>query len=274
MLLRLFTPCAELQAHIEKFWVFESNNGIPLEDMRLIVPNGLFKLVIPFKNGLQSKIANQQQVTKEASIAVIGLTDKPAIIDSQTRCQHSSIGIEFKPFSAYKFFDIPFSEFTNNVFTLDEVLGVPGAALQNQIADATTLEDRIKKVESFLVRQLRKNRQVDSITDFSIQEIIRTHGQVSMKELSRKTGYTSRYLEMKFSDKVGLSPKTLASIYKFQRFYRAWGKHQENRFFANELYEYYFDYSHFVKAFKRFTGLPPQRFLKSENEFGRIFYKG
>ncbi|HLT73624.1 MAG TPA: hypothetical protein VKZ68_01020 [Ohtaekwangia sp.] len=39
------------------------------------------------------------------------------------------------------------------------------------------------------------------------------------------------------------------------------------------MYRHFYDQAHFIKEFKRFTGYSPLRFSKSENEFGRIFYK-
>jgi AraC-like DNA-binding protein len=128
-------------------------------------------------------------------------------------------------------------------------------------------------VEKFLTALLLRNNRRDLITDFALQQITSSNGLVSIEKLSEKTGYSRRYLEMKFAENVGVSPKTLASIKRFQRFYQAWGKFQENRFFEQEIYDYYFDHSHFIKEFKRFTGMAPTKFLKNENEFGRIFYK-
>jgi hypothetical protein len=38
-------------------------------------------------------------------------------------------------------------------------------------------------------------------------------------------------------------------------------------------HQYFYDQAHFIKEFKCFTGLSPLKFAKSENEFGRIFYR-
>ena len=41
-------------------------------------------------------------------------------------------------------------------------------------------------------------------------------------------------------------------------------------FFKRDIYDYFYDQAHFIKEFKRFTGLSPLKFVKSENEFGRF----
>jgi len=43
--------------------------------------------------------------------------------------------------------------------------------------------------------------------------------------------------------------------------------------FKNDFYELYYDQSHFIKDFKRFTGLPPIKFEKQANSFGESYYR-
>jgi len=57
------------------------------------------------------------------------------------------------------------------------------------------------------------------------------------------------------------------------QFYEAWAKNPDRSFFREHLYDYFYDQAHFIRDFKRFTGTSPLRFVKSENEFGRAFYK-
>ena len=47
----------------------------------------------------------------------------------------------------------------------------------------------------------------------------RAHGRMPIKELERLTGYTRRYLNILFKQHVGLPPKVLAGIFRFQMFY-------------------------------------------------------
>jgi methylphosphotriester-DNA--protein-cysteine methyltransferase len=69
---------------------------------------------------------------------------------------------------------------------------------------------------------------------------------------------------------VGLSPKALAEIFRFQRFYRKWAQGLRYDVLKQELYDYYHDQAHFTKEFKRMTGYSPQKFtLEVSNEFGR-----
>ena len=90
-------------------------------------------------------------------------------------------------------------------------------------------------------------------------------GLTTIKQLEKKTGYSKRYLDMLFKNHLGISPKKLATIQRFQHFY----KHFEGD--NIDIYDLYYDQSHFINEFKRYTGLTPHQYSKMNNDFGRHF---
>ena len=78
---------------------------------------------------------------------------------------------------------------------------------------------------------------------------------------------------MKFVDKIGVGPKKLCSIVRFKRLYETMANDDESVFTRKEIYESYYDLSHFTKDFERFTGLPYSGFKNANNDFGKAFYK-
>ncbi|HTP59643.1 MAG TPA: helix-turn-helix domain-containing protein, partial [Spirochaetia bacterium] len=80
-----------------------------------------------------------------------------------------------------------------------------------------------------------------------------------------------RHLDREFSDHVGLSPKTLANIIRFQRIYAGALVSPESSRLSDDVYDFYYDQAHFIKYFKRFTGFPPGKFQAVGNRFGRLF---
>jgi len=272
MRLQHIEPHHLLKGYVEKLWVFESNGRVPNGDLKLIVPNGCIKLVIPFRNGLSGKINEWYHLSKENSITLIGMTDVPSIVDVETNSPSGTIGIQFSPMGAYRFFNIKQSEIKNQIHPLTDILGIAAKALEEQISNVESLNGKIHLIQQFLLKQLMR-RDGDDVFDFCIQKITQTRGKILIRELERETGFSSRWLNIKFQEKVGISPKNLSSIIRFQQFYQALTKSNESNFFKNEFYDYYYDQSHFIKDFKRFTGFPPAKFTLTENEFGRIFYK-
>jgi len=94
-----------------------------------------------------------------------------------------------------------------------------------------------------------------------------------MRQLERGTGYSSRWLNLKFEERLGISPKNYSSIIRFQRYYRELVLNPGNFFKQKLFYGDYYDESHFIKDFRRFTDAPPARLIRMKNEFGKTFYR-
>jgi hypothetical protein len=272
MSIRHIRPLPGLRGLIQKLWVFESAGPIPDDDLKLIVPNGLPKLVIPYKNGLNGKMQGWSHLSKENGITLIGMTDIPSIVDAENDRPSGTIGVEFSAMGAYRFFHFPQSEIKNRIYPLTEVLGKVAARLQERIGNTPDVDGKIGIVQEFLLSRLGK-REDDKILDFCLTAILKSGGRVSVQQLEKSTGYSGRWLNMKFADNVGISPKTYASIVRFMQFYEPWVKSDRKDGFKLKLYDYFHDRSHFLKDFKRFTGYSPAKLAPVENDFGRIFYK-
>ena len=272
MSLRHFQPHPGLRGLIQKLWVFESAGPIPDDDLKLIVPNGLPKLVIPFKNGLQGKMEGWSHLSKEHSLTLIGMTDLPSMVDAEKDLPSGTIGMEFSAMGAYRFFHLPQSEIKNRIYPLTEVLGGIASRLQERIGDTPGVEGKIALVQEFLQNQLRR-REDDKILDYCLSAIMKSGGRMTMRQLEKTTGYSGRWLNAKFAENVGLGPKAFASITRFMRFYEPWVKSHRKESFDFKLYDYFYDRSHFLKDFKRFTGYSPAKLGPIENDFGRIFYR-
>ena len=130
---------------------------------------------------------------------------------------------------------------------------------------------RLRFIQGELVSLLQKNRRDDRLIHFCVRSLELAEGRFSIRELERKTGYTQRYLETLFKQYVGFSPKVLSEIFRFQKFYRKWAEGQSFELLKDDLFEHYYDQSHFSKEFKKMTGYSPRRFsLEISNEFGRL----
>jgi AraC-like DNA-binding protein len=272
MRLQHIEPHPLLKGFITKLWIFESDGQVPNEDMKLIVPNGLIKLVIPFRNGLSGKMSGWQHLSKEHSITLIGMCDKPSIVESETNNSAGTIGVEFSPYGAYRFFHLNHSDIKNQIHPLIDILGNAAKHLENQIANVESIMDKVSLLQQFLLRLfLLKNN--DPVFDYCVQKIQATNGRIQVKQLEKETGYSSRWLLAKFKDKAGIGPKSLSSVFRFQQYYQALANNTGNDFLQKEFYNYYYDQSHFIKEFKRFTGIQPVKFEASVNNFDSVFYK-
>ena len=261
-----------LKNYIEKMWIFKSSGKMPVDDMKLVVPNANIKLTLSYQNGVVAEINGKTFASKEHDITLTGLVDVPVVLDVDKDVATETIGIEFSPRGAYRFFHFTFNDIQNKIYSLSDVLGNIGKQLTEQINNTTPVQQKIVLLQQFLLKQLSLQDE-DLIFEYCIEKITVSKGRITIKELEKKTGYSSRWLNMKFNDKLGVGPKNLSSIIRFKQYYQAFINGNEKSFSRNDFYELYYDQPHFIKDFKRFTGLPPTKFEKQTNNFGESYYR-
>jgi AraC-like DNA-binding protein len=242
--------------------------------MKLVVPNGLIKLVIPFRNGLSGKMEGWAHTSREHSITLIGAADIPSVVDTYYHSGQSSgtIGVEFHPAGANRFFRLNYRDIRNRIHPLNEVIGAASKELEEQLSNTENIVQKVSLLQHYLIGCFLRTRE-DTVYQYCIGRIQMTNGTVSIRQLEKETGYSSCWLGMKFQEKLGISPKNLVSIVRFQQYYQAMASGKETDFLQHRFYDFYHDQSHFIKDFKRFTGLPPKQLEHSKNDFGRIFYR-
>jgi AraC-like DNA-binding protein len=242
---------------------------MPRADQSMAAPNGCAKLIIPYENSLTSIADGRVQVSHEHGLYFVGNRDTSTSLQSASR-KTGFIAIEFRPFGAYAIFGVPMNESVNRLLDSDEIFGHWGRTVKEVLCNTERVEDKLSFIQEQLLRQLRQKRAADTVIEFSVNALKQTAGRMPIRELERRTGYSRRYLDRLFQRHVGLSPKMMAEIFRFQRFYKLWALGAPFDTLRDEVYEYYYDQSHFTKEFKRMTGYSPQKFAnKVSNEFGR-----
>ena len=263
-------PRQELQPYIEAFWVVESPNGISLTSRNLAVPNGCAKLIIPYENSLNGICEDRAGVSHEHGIYFVGNRVKSTLIHS-TAQKTGFIGIEFAPQGAFPLFGIPMHETVDEkIFDSEVLFGRWGKQTREDLGNLDGVDRKVSFIQDELVRLSRGSQRGNSVIDFCVGTLKLAHGRVPVKELERMTGYTRRYLDLLFKRHVGLPPKVLAGIFRFQLFYRNWAQGFSYDVVRERIYDHYYDQAHFSKEFKRMTGHSPREFMNDvPNEFGR-----
>ncbi len=269
MKLTFIEPREELKAYVSQLWLFESVNGLAAHGT-LIAPNGKPKIIIPYKSVLSTTDHRATTVCKENSICFIGVRDVPVTLGAPTGAS-GSIGVELTTAGGYKFLDAPMSQLANTLLTFDELYGRLGYELQQKIMNVEVPMQKVARIQEFLLEQLRRQNRKHQVMDYSVGLISSMHGMVELKELEKKTGYSKRYLDMLFKQYVGISPKTLSTIFRFQRYYKYWSGGSPSGFNKQDIFEQYYDQTHFIKEFKRYTGYTPAKFARLNNDFGKNF---
>jgi AraC-like DNA-binding protein len=274
MRLTSIEPAPSIKKWIHHLWVFESERGLPAGDLRVVVPNGRPKLIVPFRNGLTASASTVNQHHRESDAVVIGLWEEPSIISS-SEAHTVTLGVEFKPHGLRAFFPADAHELSQRIISLDIFLGRLGSELKRRLSSADSTEEGVRLLQAFLVERAQSvGPSSSSQTIESAMHLLQSGAfEMDVGLLERKMGYSRRYLHTLFLRHVGIPPKRLLGVLAFEQLYRRFSQNKSANLLRNDALGVFYDQSHFIRTFRRFTGFSPGKFAELDNEFGRIFYR-
>lgn len=113
-------------------------------------------------------------------------------------------------------------------------------------------------MEDLLLAQAGEARP-DPLVAAAVALIERTEARMRIEELARRIGLSQSALERRFRRFVGASPRRFASLVRLQNVLRLHEAGADLTTIAHAAG--YSDQPHFIKDFKRFTGLSPGSFF-------------
>jgi transcriptional regulator GlxA family with amidase domain len=134
--------------------------------------------------------------------------------------------------------------------------------LTERLRESPSWPDRFALVERFLLRRLEEARSPSREVEWSWHELRRTAGRASIRELADEIGWSHRRLIARFREQVGLAPKAVARVMRFDRAVQA--LRSPARALADVAYESgYFDQAHMNRDFRELGGTTPRAFRSS-----------
>jgi len=172
----------------------------------------------------------------------------------------SMIGVKFYPHTPSFLLRENAKRLRDSVVDLAAIWGDAINRVHERLAEAETLETRIALIENFLNGCLRDRQSFPvKYLDFAVRHVTENHGRVTFPRLAQKLGITPRYLEKLFLEHVGIQPKLFAEIVQLRQSVRLMNLHKNRSLTDISYASGYYDQSHHIRAFKRFTGLTPSQ---------------
>jgi AraC-like DNA-binding protein len=198
---------------------------------------------------------------------VAGLHARPAFVQPDD-ASWSCIELRVTPVAAHRIFGWPMHELANRSVSLAD-LAPEAAELTERLHDAHEWPERFGLVESFLLRRLAASPAAAREVEWSWHRLRRTAGQTPIGDLVSETGWSHRLLIARFREQVGLPPKSVARVIRFDRATHA--LRSSSRGLAEVAYDCgYFDQAHLNRDFRELAGTTPSDFRGSLLQSGGV----
>ena len=242
-------PRYPLSRFVECFWTLEGNK--PSSDPERILPDGCVELILNFgAEFLQHKDERRELQPRNF---LVGQMTGPILISPTGSVQ--LIGIRFHPGGTAPFLRLPLHEITDQVVELGSLASKLERDLLRVSSVAASLTEKIRELEEFLTRELL-SRETDPRLMTLAARIVDSGGLVSVDQLANDAGISSRQLERRFLREIGLGPKLLGRIIRFQQVFRA--VEQCDAAWAAVAIECgYYDQAHLIRDFHQFARQTP-----------------
>jgi AraC-like DNA-binding protein len=127
------------------------------------------------------------------------------------------VELNLSPPLAGMVFGVPAAKLAREVVELGDLIGREGRELPERLHDAPGWDARFALVNEWLLRRLDRAAKPSPAVLGTWSRLVTTDGRASIGALAGDLGWSRRHLTARFTDAVGVPPKTYARILRFER---------------------------------------------------------
>ena len=190
---------------------------------------------------------------------VAGLSVAPAYVGAAGPA--TCMQVNLTPLGAHMFFGLPMHELANEVVPLEAALPRGVGPLAEALQDKRSWNERFALLDAVLLARLAEARAPSPDVAWAWSILERTHGRAPIGWICERLGRSRRHLAARFREQVGLPPKTVARIMRFDHAISMLGR--EGADLAGVAFECgYYDQAHLNRDFREFAGTSPAAFVR------------
>jgi AraC-like DNA-binding protein len=265
MIFRVQAPSPPLRRHVEYLWYHE---GIVSNyQMERLLPDGGVELIVDLRESSKCwrEVDGCQRVHAVRRSWMSGQHSRPIEIEAaQNACM---IGARFRPGGAYAILSRPVSELNDAVVELELLWGSTIHELREQLLAAPSVDDRFALLDAALVRRAGDRLDIDPALACALASISADPGDVSIRSLAAQIGISQGGLVRLFEERVGLKPKLLARVIRFQNVVRVLECNPPPAWICLAADNGYFDQPHLIRDFHAFAGMRPTEYLQAKGAY-------
>lgn len=243
-------PCGALKPYICCFWgtrkTYSSFTSTDEIKDKLVIPDTCMDIIFNIntdKNELDGFFAGLSDTT---------FVDKTKNVSTSMSC----FAIRFYCWAVFLFSDESMKHVLNSYVEVEDYFKNFKSDLYDILISNQLFLDRVDKVQQYLIKKINNDRQNNNIMN-CVYKILKSKGTANISELAGFTAVSQRQLERLFLEYVGVSPKKLSGLVRYQYLWRDI-LYNTNLNIHDSVCKYgYTDQSHLLNDFKKYHSLSP-----------------
>lgn len=252
--MQFIPPPRILMPFVKGYFVVTINQDINNE---VFYPSGFIDFAVNISNGSITTVIDGRHILMP-KVEILGQLTVPTRLNVTKGT--SILVARIYPYANVLFFPNPISDFTNDSIDLDGVLSTEADQLYDKLAHAKSLEQKIDVLNCFFIRNLKRNegklgkvKMIGQLCNSICNEDV-----FDMQILANHFGLSERYIQRLFESTVGLTPRIFYNTNRFNKSLELIRSSDQQ--LTSIAYSCgYFDQAHFIKEFRRFTGITPSQ---------------
>lgn len=250
-------PPPELRPVVQHYVGWFERTPRPLK--RRQTPVGAVPLIVSFGDPFRLSDADGARAERRLSF-VAGPHDRWSVVEHDGR----SAGVEvyFTPLGARRVLGLPLRELANLEVELEDVLGaVVARELVERLATAPGWAERFALLDATIAARLDAAEAPAPMVGWAWRRLQESDGRLAVGALAAEIGCSRRHLVAQVHEQLGLPPKTLARVLRFNRAVELLQRDDGARLGEIALDCGYYDQAHLNRDFRAFAGEAPTAFL-------------
>jgi AraC-like DNA-binding protein len=232
-------PCDALKPYIRCFWGSQPSHIFTAHS--LVTPDTCMDIII-----------NVNYSKNEFQSVFCGINDQPFVSQTEVTTDIiSTFAIRFYAWAVPLFSSNDMKSVSNIFCNSEHYFPTLTKKLEQMVWTFPDLSKQVEHAEVFLLEELNLDRVNMNVMN-AVYTMLKNTGNIQMADLSHYTGVSTRQLERLFKLHIGMSPKKLASLIRYQN---VWSEvlHHPYINIQDLVHKYgYTDQAHLLNDFKRF----------------------
>ncbi|MEX2565511.1 MAG: AraC family transcriptional regulator [Cyclobacteriaceae bacterium] len=232
------------------------------------VPNGNIFLLVIWGNGDwdHQRVAPTPKV-KKGGIYILGQHFEINNFSTKANLM-DLLAFELNPIVFHRLFSISPKSIVNQLICMQEIFPHESAAIGSTAAGEKCVTKQLSAMEDFLWARIQnKTENNHHVLSQAISIIEQHHGNICIKKLAEMLQICTRSLERRFLEILGIPPKSYSKIIQFNYAFRLLA--QNNKKIGDIALEAgYYDQPHFVRQFRKASGICPTHFCSTHQLTG------